>query len=183
MISALPPEIESSMENCSITRSGSSVLNTVTELVRRIVVVRLAPAARRTTGAGAAKSGRWCSPIPNTSRPTWSASSISSTISGSRCAACTPPEWGLTSAKVNTPISIARSRARRGSGSAVVISRTQRYDAEATVLPSSVAVAPLSSCRSPPTSASAQCSTIFSSFTRSKNVTRSVPTAPAARTP
>ena len=111
MISALPPESASSMENCSITRSGSSELRTVTALVRRILEVRLAAAANSMGGAGAAKSGRWCSPIPNTFRPTRSANSISSTNSGSRRAAPTPPGSGLTSAKVKTPISMMYSSA------------------------------------------------------------------------
>ena len=43
-----------------------------------------APAASTTAGAETTKSGRWCSPTPNTSRPTWSASSISSSRSRSR---------------------------------------------------------------------------------------------------
>ena len=38
-----------------------------------------------TAGAETAKSGRWCSPTPKTSSPTWSASSISSSRSRSRC--------------------------------------------------------------------------------------------------
>ena len=42
--------------------------------------------ASTTAGAETAKSGRWCSPTPNTSSPTWSASSISSSKSRIRCA-------------------------------------------------------------------------------------------------
>ena len=47
---------------------------------------RAAAAASTTAGAETAKSGRWCSPTPKTSSPTWSASSISSMRLRSRCA-------------------------------------------------------------------------------------------------
>ena len=70
MISARPPEIRSSSENCWKTRTGSSELSTLTALVRRMSVVRSAAAARTTAGAETAKSGRWCSPTPKTSSPT-----------------------------------------------------------------------------------------------------------------
>ena len=49
-----------------------------TALVSRIRFVRAAAAPSTTAGADTAKSGRWCSPSPNTSSPTWSASSTSS---------------------------------------------------------------------------------------------------------
>ena len=103
MISARPPESRSSVANSWKTLTGSSELSTVTALESRIVRVRSAAAARTTAGADTAKSGRWCSPTPNTSSPTWSASSISSMRSRSRCAgvtvapACSP---GVSSANV-----------------------------------------------------------------------------------
>src|SRR5439155_1195702 len=50
----------------------------LTALVRRMRVVRVAAAARTTAGAETVNSRRWCSPRPYTSRPTLSASSISS---------------------------------------------------------------------------------------------------------
>ena len=78
MISARPPESRSSVENCWKTRTGSSELSTVTALLSRIRDVRSAAAASVTTGAETAKSGRWCSPIAKTSRPTSSASDASS---------------------------------------------------------------------------------------------------------
>ena len=84
MISARPPESRSSVAKSWKTRTGSSELITVTALVRRIRSVRSAAAASTTAGAETAKSGRWCSPTPNTSSPTWSASSISSIRSRSR---------------------------------------------------------------------------------------------------
>ena len=51
MISALPPESRSSVENCWKTRIGSSELSTLTALESRILLVRLAPAASTTAGA------------------------------------------------------------------------------------------------------------------------------------
>ena len=78
MISARPPEIRSSVAKSWNTRTGSSEQITLTALVSRMRSVRAAAAARTTEGEETAKSGRWCSPTPNTSRPTWSASSISS---------------------------------------------------------------------------------------------------------
>ena len=89
MISARPPDSRSSVAKSWNTRTGSSELSTLTALVSRIRSVRSAPAASATAGAETAKSGRWCSPTPNTSRPTWSASSISSTRSRRRCAGLT----------------------------------------------------------------------------------------------
>ncbi len=68
----------SSVANCWKTRTGSSELITLTALVRAIRDVRSAMAASAMAGAETAKSGRWCSPIPKTSRPTWSASTASS---------------------------------------------------------------------------------------------------------
>ena len=70
MISARPLESRSSVANCWNTRTGSSELSTVTALVSRMRFVRSAAAASTTAGADDAKSGRWCSPTPNTSRPT-----------------------------------------------------------------------------------------------------------------
>ena len=58
MISARPPERRSTVANSSNTRTGSSVLRTVTVLVSRIRSVRAATAARTTAGAEMAKSGR-----------------------------------------------------------------------------------------------------------------------------
>ena len=78
MISARPPDSRSSVANCWKTRTGSSELITLTALESRIRSVRSAPAASTTAGAETAKSGRWCSPMAKTSRPTWSASAISS---------------------------------------------------------------------------------------------------------
>ncbi len=84
MISARPPEIRSSVAKSWKTRTGSSELITLTALVSRMRLVRAAAAASTTAGAETAKSGRWCSPTPKTSRPTWSASSISSSRSRRR---------------------------------------------------------------------------------------------------
>ena len=58
MISARPPESRSTVANCWNTRTGSSELNTVTALVRRIDCERSAAAASTTAGADTAKSGR-----------------------------------------------------------------------------------------------------------------------------
>ncbi len=103
MISARPPESRSSVAKSWKTRTGSSELSTETALVRRIRSVRSAAAASATAGAETAKSGRWCSPTPKTSRPTWSASSISSIRSRSRLRVSTigpPSTSGVSSAKV-----------------------------------------------------------------------------------
>ncbi len=103
MISARPPESRSRVENSWKTRTGSSDDSTLTALVSRMRAVRSAAAASTTAGAETAKSGRWCSPTPNTSRPTWSASSTSSTRSRSRWAGVTVPPAtpaGVSSAKV-----------------------------------------------------------------------------------
>ena len=70
MISARPPESRSSVAKSWNTRTGSSELSTETALVRRIRFVRAAAAPSTTAGADTAKSGRWCSPSPKTSRPT-----------------------------------------------------------------------------------------------------------------
>jgi hypothetical protein len=86
------------------TRIGSSELRTVTALVRRIRFVFSAAAASTTAGVETAKSGRWCSPTPNTSRPISSASSTSSMSSRSRRSG---PAFSLARvANVKTPISI-----------------------------------------------------------------------------
>ncbi len=103
MISARPPESRSSVANCSYTRTGSSELSTVTALVSLIRLVRAAIAASTTVGADTTNSGRWCSPTPNTSSPSWSASSASSITSLSRSAALTDRPVcgsGVRSAKV-----------------------------------------------------------------------------------
>jgi hypothetical protein len=103
MISARPCESRSSVAKSWKTRIGSSELSTETALVSRIRSVRAAPAASTIAGAETAKSGRWCSPTPNTSSPTRSASSISSTRSASRCSALTVSpvaESGVSSANV-----------------------------------------------------------------------------------
>ena len=81
MISARPPESRSSVAKSWKTRTGSSELSTETALVSRM---RLR--ARRRRGQDDRRRGdrellRWCSPTPNTSSPTWSASSISSSRS------------------------------------------------------------------------------------------------------
>ena len=51
MISARPLDSRSSVENCWKTRTGSSLLSTLTALVNRIRDERSAPAARITAGA------------------------------------------------------------------------------------------------------------------------------------
>ena len=84
MISARPPESRSSVAKSWKTRTGSSELRTDTALVSRMRFVRSAAAPSTTAGEETAKSGRWCSPTPKTSSPTWSASSISSSRSRSR---------------------------------------------------------------------------------------------------
>ncbi len=78
MISARPPVSRSSVAKSWKIRTGSSELITLTALVRRMWLVVRAAAAKATAGAETTKSGRWCSPTPKTSSPTWSASSISS---------------------------------------------------------------------------------------------------------
>ena len=100
MISALPPRSRSSVAKSWNTRTGSSELSTLTALVRRMRRVRVAAAASTTAGDETAKSGRWCSPTPKTSSPTWSASSICSMSSRSRCSAPAAPLPGATSANV-----------------------------------------------------------------------------------
>ena len=69
MISARPPEIRSTWAKSWKTRTGSSELSTVTALDRRTRSVCAATAASATAGDETRKSARWCSPIPNTSRP------------------------------------------------------------------------------------------------------------------
>jgi len=95
MISARPPESRSIVAKSWKTRTGSSELSTDTALVSRIVFVRSAAAASTTAGEETVKSGRWCSPTPKTSSPTWSASSISSRRSRNR-------SRGLTSSDVSS---------------------------------------------------------------------------------
>src|SRR5690242_2882776 len=107
MISARPPDSRSTVAYCSNTRTGSSELSTVTALVSRIFSVTAAIAASATAGADTAKSGRWCSPTPNTSSPSSSASRASSSRFFSRCAGETEP----TSANVMRPSSTAASAA------------------------------------------------------------------------
>ncbi len=58
MISARPPLIRSSVAKSWKTRTGSSLLSTVTADVRRMRLVRAAIAARITAGAEETKSGR-----------------------------------------------------------------------------------------------------------------------------
>ena len=53
MISARPPEIRSSVENCWNTRTGSSEDSTLTALVSLMRLVRSAAAASATAGADA----------------------------------------------------------------------------------------------------------------------------------
>ncbi len=103
MISARPPDSRSSVAKSWKTRTGSSELMTLTALVSRMRFVRAAAAARTTAGAETANSGRWCSPTPKTSRPSSSASAISSSRSASRSAGVTvrPVRGsGVVSAKV-----------------------------------------------------------------------------------
>src|SRR4051794_40677539 len=107
-ISALPFESRSSVANSWNTRTGSAALRTVTALVRRIRRVRAAAAARITVGAESRNSRRWCSPMPNTSRPTSSASVIASSNS-LRCRAgstARPAASTVAATKLSTPISI-----------------------------------------------------------------------------
>src|SRR5437773_6762177 len=58
-ISALPLESRSSVANSWNTRTGSAALSTVTALVRRILRVRAAAAARIIVGAESRNSRRW----------------------------------------------------------------------------------------------------------------------------
>ena len=103
MISARPSESRSSVANCWKTRTGSSEDSTVTALVSRMFLVALGGRRRAATaGAETAKSGRWCSPRPKTSSPTWSASSISIRLA-IRCSGVTVRPVlgsGVSSAKV-----------------------------------------------------------------------------------
>src|SRR5260370_19956416 len=108
MIAALPFERRSSVANSWNTRTGSAALRTVTALVRRIRRVRAAAAARITVGAESRNSRRWCSPMPNTSRPTSSASVIASR-SSRRCRAgstARPAASTVAATKLSTPICI-----------------------------------------------------------------------------
>ena len=103
MISARPPDSRSSVAKSWKTRTGSSELSTLTALVSRMRSVRVAAPASATAGEETTKSGRWCSPTPKTSRPTWSASSISSIRWRSRSAepaALRLPASVVSSAKV-----------------------------------------------------------------------------------
>ena len=68
--SARPLEMALSVENRSKTRTGSSVLNTVTAEPRYIRADLVAIAARTTSGAETEKSFRWCSPTQKKSSPT-----------------------------------------------------------------------------------------------------------------
>ena len=90
MISARPSEMRSMVAKSWNTRTGSSDDSTVTDDVSRMRDVRAAAAASTTAGDDTGKSGRWCSPTPNTSSPTWSASTISSTRSRTRCPTSMP---------------------------------------------------------------------------------------------
>src|SRR5256885_9279701 len=110
-ISALPFERRSSVANAWNTRTGPAALRPGTALVRRIRRVRAAAAARITVGAESRNSRRWCSPIPNTSRPTSSASVIASSNS-LRCRAgptARPAASTVAATKLSTPISISGS--------------------------------------------------------------------------
>lgn len=80
---------------CSMTRTGSSELSTLTVGVRWMRLVRAAIAASSTTGEETAKSRRWCSPTPKTDSPAWSATSACSISScRRRCAVTTRPVSG-----------------------------------------------------------------------------------------
>ena len=85
MISARPPLSRSSVAKSWNTRTGSALEMTDDAPTSggSFEVVRAA-AASATAGEETTKSGRWCSPTPKTSSPTWSASSISSIRSRSR---------------------------------------------------------------------------------------------------
>ena len=84
VISARPLLMRSMVAKSWNTRTGSSDDSTVTALVSLMREVRAAAAASTMAGDDTGKSGRWCSPTPKMSRPTWSASSISSTNSRTR---------------------------------------------------------------------------------------------------
>ena len=120
MISARPPEIRSTVANSSNTRTGSSELRTVTALVSRMRSVCAAIAASATAGAETAKSGRWCSPTPNTSSPSSSASLASSSRFFRRCCRRDRPDVGegdqaeLHRLSVRVSGRRTRSRSRRG---------------------------------------------------------------------
>src|SRR5438309_3614112 len=115
-ISARPREMRSSVANSWNRRTGSAALRTATALVKRMRFVRAAAAARITAGAESRNSLRWCSPIPNTSRPTWSACSISSRRSRRRSAGLTAMLVSpIAAAKLSTPISISHSKQGLGS--------------------------------------------------------------------
>ena len=58
MISARPPEMRSSVAKSWKTRTGSSELSTLTALVSRMRVVRVAAAARTTAGVETTNSAR-----------------------------------------------------------------------------------------------------------------------------
>ena len=78
----LPAFASGTVISYSIKVTDSS--STVTALVSLMREVRAAAAASTMAGDDTGKSGRWCSPTPKMSRPTWSASSISSTNSRTR---------------------------------------------------------------------------------------------------
>ncbi len=82
--SARPDESRSRVANSWKTRTGSSLLRIVTAGVSRMRSVRPAMVASTVAGEEEAKSGRWCSPMPYTSSPTFSASRASSTTRSRR---------------------------------------------------------------------------------------------------
>src|SRR6266513_712530 len=116
-ISARPREMRSSVAKLWKTRTGSAALRTATALVKRMRLVRAAAAARITAGAESRNSLRWCSPMPNTSRPTSSACSISSSRSRRRSAGLTPLVVSpMAAAKLSTPTSISQLRTKTAAG-------------------------------------------------------------------
>jgi hypothetical protein len=64
LISTRPPEIALAVANCWNTRTGSSVLKTLTELPSVIRVVAAAAAEIIDPGEDAGISRVWCSPTP-----------------------------------------------------------------------------------------------------------------------
>jgi hypothetical protein len=77
--SARPPESRSNVTKLWYTRTGSAELSTVTALESLIVCVAPAMTASTISGAEAAMSARWCSPMPYTSSPSRSAVFASAT--------------------------------------------------------------------------------------------------------
>ena len=124
-------------------------MSTVTAEPSRIRLVRPAMAASTTSGADMAKSGRWCSPTPKASMPSWSASTACSITSRMTwaCVLRRPSGPAVTSPNVSSPNSMGvqqpgcssrnQGRRRRVQGYAAAASAPIAECANSTALPKS----------------------------------------------